>query len=128
MGKKKADGVLCGGVWEFSKTYPMLVDALLIYEEFDFRGLVKSRVHSLRRYGHVVECSNPRCSEGGYDLRPVIELTISLDPMRTKDIHWQCDGWERKPQSKRSIGDLCTGSIEGTLELKLRGVDRWRSG
>lgn len=70
MARKKADGVLSGGVWQFSKTYPMLVDALLIYEEFDFSGLVKSKVHSLCQDGHVVECNNPRWHEGGYDLRP----------------------------------------------------------
>ena len=124
--KKKVDGVLFGGVWGFSRTYPKLVDALLIYEEFDFSGLVKSRVHSLCQHGHVVECSNPRCQEGGYDLRPDIELMMSLDPMRSKAIHRQCDGWERQPRSQRDFGDVCTGSIEGTLELKLRGDGRWR--
>lgn len=117
--KKKAGGALPNG-WEFSKEYPLLADAVLIYEEFDFSGLVRAGVHRLRRHGHQLECSNSRCHEGGYDLRPQIELMMSLMPNRTKPVRMQCEGWETK--SRHSIGNVCTGSIEGTLELHMKKV------
>jgi hypothetical protein len=42
--KRKTQKVLLGGVLEFSKAYPALTDAVLTYEEFDFRGLVRDGV------------------------------------------------------------------------------------
>jgi hypothetical protein len=116
--KKKTGGALSGGVWEFSKTYPMLADAVLIYEEFDFSGLVRAGVHSLRRHGHVLECANSRCQKGGYNLRPDIELMMAMLPKQTRAINLQCEGCETRP--KRSQGNSCTGCIEGTLELHLK--------
>ena len=120
MAQKKTGGVFFGAGGEFGKAYPMLADAVLIYEEFDFSGLVRAGVHSLRRQGHVVACSNSHCHEGGYDLRSEIETMMSVVPRRTKPVHLQCEGWETKP--RQSFGNICTGSIEGTLELHMKKV------
>jgi hypothetical protein len=120
--KRKTQKVLLGGVLEFSKAYPALTDAVLTYEEFDFRGLVRDGVHSVRRHGHVVGCSNSLCHEGGYDLRPEIEKLMSRGETRPKVVHLQCDGWETWPRHG-PVGDVCTRSIEGTLQLKMRGGD-----
>lgn len=117
--KNKAGGALPNG-WEFSKAYPMLADAVFIFEEFDFSGLVRAGVHSLRRQGLQVDCSNPHCHEGGYDLRPEIDLMLFRDLRRTKLICLQCEGWETKPT--RSPTNVCTGCMEGTLELHIKKV------
>lgn len=118
--KKKGNGVFSGSGWEFKNAYPALADAVLIYEEFDFSGLVRAGVHSVRRHGHRVDCSNAHCHEGGYDLLPEIELMMSLDPRRSKPVRMQCDGWETKPA--RGPMNVCTGCLEGTLELHIRKV------
>lgn len=117
--KKKTNGVVSRNGWEFKKEFPMLADAIFVYEEFDFSGLVKSRVHSLRRHGYIVECGNLRCDEGGYDLRPEIKRLMSRKSKRAKVVLLQCDGWE--PKTPRS-GGVCTGSIEGTLVLKMNNT------
>lgn len=94
----------------------MLDDAVLIYKEFDFTGLIRAGVHSLQRHGHIVVCSNSRCYEGGYDLQPEIKKMMSRKSKR-KAIFLQCDGSETNgPRSE----DACTGSIEGTLVLKTK--------
>lgn len=96
----------------------MLADAVLIYEEFDFSGLVKAGIHSLRRDGYVVGCSNSLCRNGGYDLRPQIDKMMSPKAEQSKFVCLQCEGREAKP--KPSNVNTCTGSIEGTLQLKVR--------
>ena len=122
---KKTGGVFFGAGREFSKAYPMLADAVLIFEEFDFNGLVRAGVHSLRRQGHRVDCSNPHCHEGGYDLGPEIELMLFRDLRRTKLICLQCEGWETK--RARRPANVCTGCMEGTLELHMKKMAAQRN-
>jgi hypothetical protein len=121
MAKRKKDGELSsGGDWELDKAHPMLADALLTYEEFDFSGRVKAGVHSVRGEGPTVRCSNSLCRNGGYDMRPEIEAMMFPKRRRSKSVHLQCDGCETDPKPKRSVQNGCTGSIEGTLKLTMR--------
>ena len=115
--KKRAAEVSLRSSWEFGKAFPMLADAVLSYEEFDFSGLIKVESHSLSRNGPIVSCSNSHCHKGGYDLRPEIH-SIIWRRTRKVCIYLQCEGWEAT--AKGSVGNTCTGSIEGTLELKMR--------
>lgn len=120
--KKKGDGL---NGWEFRNAFPLVADAALIYEEFDFTGPILGGVHSVRHRGHIMSCNNPRCHEGGYDLRPEIAKILTRLTALTRDVQLRCDGWETKP--KRSVGNVCTGSIEGTLDLKLKSMRSGRA-
>lgn len=119
MARKKKAGAPRGGVWELSKIYPTLADAVLTYDEFDFSGVIKDGVHSVRRHGHVVACSNALCHQGGYDLRAVIKRMMHQGETTPKVICIKCKGWETRADHGPA-GNVCTGAIEGTLQLKMR--------
>lgn len=120
--KKKGDGL---NGWEFRNAFPTVADAVLIYEEFDFTGPILAGVHSVRRRGHIMACSNPRCHDGGYDLRPEIAMVLTRMNRLSCDVHLQCNGWETKP--KRSTANICTGSIEGHTGFEVEKHALWPS-
>jgi hypothetical protein len=101
----------------FDEAFPSLEDAILKYQVLDYDGLGPALVHSLRGDGPKLTCKNPKCHEGGYGVEHEVRLMI-LICATSKEIEMHCPGWETKP--KHSIGDACTRSIRGVLELKTR--------
>lgn len=65
-----------------------------------------------------IRCSNPRCQQGGYELRWIIEGIVGGEKTSYKDtLH--CNGHEGTPKGRRR-GDSCCNYIELNIDIEYK--------
>lgn len=67
----------------------------------------------------VVPCPNPRCQQGGYNLRAIM-IALAHGKMPSYSAKFSCHGHEGTPKG-RKIGDPCCNSIELEIETTFNG-------
>lgn len=64
----------------------------------------------------VIPCLNPRCQQGGFDLKASL-ITVTHGRATNHKVKLYCGGHEGSPKG-RKLGDPCSNSIEIVLQLK----------
>lgn len=103
----------------FDDVFPELEDVEIEYTEsghFEYPGSQGStRVHSVRRQGGLIRCSNPACRQGGYemdfDIHDMIRGGVS-----EREGHKMCAGSEGSPKLRR-IYRKCLDAISYKIKL-----------
>lgn len=103
----------------FEEVFPELEDVKIEYTEsghFDYpHSQGSTRVHSVRRQGGLIRCSNTFCRQGGYEMDFDIHDMIR-DGVSEREGHKMCAGSEGSPKLRR-IYRKCFNSINYKIIL-----------
>jgi hypothetical protein len=104
---------------KFEDVFPELDDVKIEYTEtgdFDyFSPQGRTGVHSVKRQGGLIRCSNPFCRQGGYEMDFDIHDMIR-DGVSEREGHKQCAGSEGSPKL-RKVYRKCFNAIDYKIAL-----------
>jgi hypothetical protein len=110
-----------GGSWlgttTFDKAYPMIADFTVKVTESDGGPNESTRVYNRHiRPGEYINCSNPLCYNGGFDLGSILrEMTY-----QARETRWSgsrsCQGYEGSPKGRKKYGP-CFNRFEVAVEI-----------
>lgn len=108
--------VFLGRPKKFEDAFPDLEDAVLIWQEkgegvYNVGPGTEKRRASMKHIGGLLECSNPNCRRGGYELDLKILWGMVSNRETEKSGTMRCPGDEGSPKGRR-IGRRCTNLIE----------------
>lgn len=100
----------------FLQAFPAVAEIVVQVSEtgdipsaFASHGLYPRRFHN-NELGSLVSCSNPRCRQGGIDLRDQIYFLVESRETR-REFSCGCNGHEGSPKGRRK-GDPCDNRFQ----------------
>lgn len=107
---------LFGELSTFDEVFPELEDAIIEYTESGrFSDPLSTRVHSVRRQGDLIRCSNNSCRQGGFEMVSDIYDMIR-DNVSERQGYKICAGSEGSPKLRR-VDRPCSNSINYKIIL-----------
>jgi hypothetical protein len=102
----------------FAKAYPSVSTLRLVGEESGDigEGRIPTRAvqYSQADIPARINCSNPRCKQGGYELQLTLDTVIG-NKEASCHVSWSCNGREGRH------GGPCTNSLKFTVDIIYRG-------
>lgn len=108
----------------FKKLYPQVKSLKLVGKEYGDFSSFSSIPHSAKSSIHFnefslpvkMQCSNPKCQQGGYKLEWIIDSLIRGNEVNHPKI-FHCQGHEGTPKG-RKIGEPCCNYIDISVEIE----------
>jgi hypothetical protein len=90
----------------FDEGFPGLADLSVTVRETDWtQEEVRLHYYSKDSVGRFVDCSNPRCYIGGFNLQSFVSLHTYGENRRTEfDTVASCQGYEGSPKGRKNYG------------------------
>lgn len=114
---------LLGKTSKFEEAFLGVADAKVIVDE-DGEGVWRNgrnmgrRVYASRSFGEYINCSNPRCYNGGFNIAQ--QIRFMMDEKETnKNLTFHCQGYEGSPKGRRQTGP-CFNSFKVDIEIRYK--------
>jgi len=111
----KCDTLFGEKVSEFSKAFPDIASLRGMVEEFDFGSLERTMYYSESNIGEYINCGNPRCYNGGFQLGQQLRF-MSYDKETKKKFNIHCQGYEGSPKGRKKYGP-CDRHFKVEIEI-----------
>ncbi|OFV90043.1 MAG: hypothetical protein A3H95_16795 [Acidobacteria bacterium RIFCSPLOWO2_02_FULL_64_15] len=100
----------------FSKAFPEIKSVSMVVEEQDSGQVVRSyNFKEDTLPGEYLNCTNPRCYNGGYDVGQTLRFMVAGHTTHFED-HRSCQGYEGSPKGRRRDGP-CDRAFKVTVDL-----------
>lgn len=103
----------------FEKAFPEIEDIRVIVEEYeDFMSEGKKRYYSKANAGEYIDCSNPVCYNGGFNLGQIIRNMVISHQTKLETTEY-CQGYEGSPKGRKKYGP-CEHYFKVNIEIKYK--------
>jgi len=116
---------LLGKTASFSKAFPEIADLRVEVEESGegVRGKLGHKVFTMSSLpGEYVDCSNPRCYNGGFHLGAILRSMVMTGKTELETTEF-CQGYEGSPKGRRKYRD-CDNHFSVKVNLSFKEGDK----
>jgi hypothetical protein len=114
---------LLGKTSKFEEAFPGVAEIKVIVDE-DGEGVWRygrntgKRSYTSRSVGEYVDCSNPRCYNGGFNIGQQIRFMMDEKKTRTS-LTFHCQGYEGSPKGRKKSGP-CFNFFKVDIEVSYK--------
>jgi len=103
----------------FEKAYPQVSSVRVeVTETGDGLDSPRTSVYTERTLGEYIDCSNPRCYNGGFRIGSILSQMV-YGREEKQEFFEGCQGYEGSPKGRRKY-QPCTNYFKGTVAIKYR--------
>jgi hypothetical protein len=110
-----------GRTSKFSEAFPKIKNVRVTVEELDFGQHVRSYVYTESNLSEYIDCSNPRCYNGGFQIGDQLRFMTYSNEIE-KEFEIDCQGYEGSPKGRRRYGP-CDRSFKVRIELEYKAEE-----